>query len=197
MLRRPFTMLKRLLQKQLQRTEGAELIEFAASLPLLVVFVVGVYDFSSAFILKQKIAHIAAEAARVAANQPMSDVANTGSCPATICALRDVVDREFTNNGIDDCGLNSATAANISALRWTFTANGCSAGPLTLEINRGARFDVPLTPPFVGTYAVEATQVTLSYPHQWQFNRVIGLVKPGANFANTAIQSVAIVQNLN
>ncbi len=57
-------------------TEAAELIEFAVSLPLLVVFMVGIFDFSSAFVLKQNIAHVAAEAARITANQPMSDVAN-------------------------------------------------------------------------------------------------------------------------
>lgn len=183
----------------LRSTEAAELIEFAVSLPLLIVFMVGIFDFSAAFVLKQEIAHVAAEAARVAANQPMSDVANPGSCPASICAVRDVVDRALTNNRIPDCGLSGATPAGPSAsgLKWTFSAAGCSAGPLTLTIDRGYTYTASLTAPFQSPYTIEATKVTLSYPHQWQFNKVITLILPGANYANSPVQSVAIMQNLN
>jgi Flp pilus assembly protein TadG len=180
----------------LRGTEAAELIEFAVSMPLLVVFMVGIFDFSSAFILKQKIAHVAAEAARIAANQPMSDVANTGSCPASICAIRDVVHRALTNNGINDCGLSFAPPAGPAGLAWTFSA-GCTEGPLTLTIDRGDTYTVNLGTPFQAPYTIEATKVTLSYPYQWQFNRVITLILPGANYANSPIQSVAIMQNLN
>ena len=35
--------------------QGAALLEFAISLPLLVVFIVGIFDFSGAFNQKQKI----------------------------------------------------------------------------------------------------------------------------------------------
>jgi Flp pilus assembly protein TadG len=196
MPRFPFITWKKFIWEQLHRTEGAELIEFAASLPLLVVFVVGVYDFSSAFILKQKIAHIAAEAARVAANEPMSDVAN-GGCPASICAVRNIVDQALINNGIDDCGLGSASPTR-TALTYTFSAGGCSGGSLRLKINRGYTYTATLPePPFQANYTIEATQVTLSYPHQWQFNRVVGFIAPGANFANSAIQSVAVAQDMN
>lgn len=181
----------------LRSTDAAELIEFAVSLPLLVVFMVGIFDFSSAFVLKQNVAHIAAEAARVAANQPMSDVANPGSCPASICAVRDVVDRALTNNRIPDCGLNGATPAGPVGLAWTFSAAGCSAGALTLTIDRGYTYTANLSAPFQAPYTIEATKVTLSYPHQWQFNKVITLILPGANYANSPVQSAAIMQNLN
>ena len=39
--------------------QGSSLLEFAITLPLLVVFVVGIYDFSGAFNQKQKIAQAA------------------------------------------------------------------------------------------------------------------------------------------
>jgi TadE-like protein len=185
----------------LQRTEAAELIEFAASLPLLVVFMVGVYDFSSAFILKQKIAHVTSEAARIAANQPMSDLSSAGSCaaPNSICSVRGIVDTALLNNGINDCGLGGAAAANsLPNLTWTFTASNGSCSGLTLTIERGFTYTAPtLDPPFQSNYRIEATRVTLSYPYQWQFNRVISLIAPGANYANSPIQSVAIMQNLN
>jgi|SRR6185437_2059956 Flp pilus assembly protein TadG len=181
----------------LRNTEAAELIEFAVSLPLLVVFMVGIFDFSSAFVLKQNIAHVAAEAARITANQPMSDVANPGSCPVSICAVRDVVDRALTNNGIPDCGLSGATPVGPAGLAWTFSANSCSAGSLTLTIDRGYTYTTNLAAPFQAPYTIEATKVTLSYPHQWQFDKVITLILPGANYANSPVQSVAIMQNLN
>ena len=176
---------------------GAELIEFAVSLPLLIVFTMGIYDFSSAFILKQKIAHVTEQAARVAANQPMSDVANTGSCPASICAIRDVVHQALTNNGVNDCGLRSVTPTN-AALTWTFIASNANCSGLTLIINRGVTYSVALpNPPFQGSYMVEATTVTLKYPYQWQFNKAINLIAPGANYASGLIQSVATMQNLD
>ena len=46
----------------LHDVRGSALLEFAITLPLLVVFVVGIYDFSGAFNQKQKIAQAAQEA---------------------------------------------------------------------------------------------------------------------------------------
>jgi hypothetical protein len=164
------------------------------------VFAMGIYDFSNASILKQKISQIASNAARVAANQPTSDLSSAGSCsaPGSICAIRTIVDTALTNNGIDDCGLNGTSASSPSALVWTFSASGCPGNQLTLTINRGYTYDTTLPdPPFQGPYRIEATQVTLSYPYQWQFNKVIGLIAPGANFGNKPIQSVTVMQNLN
>src|SRR5260370_240663 len=58
----------------LRDVRGAALLEFAISLPLLVVFVVGIFDFSGAFNQRQKIEQAAQEGAIVAAAQPMSDI---------------------------------------------------------------------------------------------------------------------------
>jgi len=193
------TFVKHLL-RLLQETRGAELIEFAVSLPLMMVFTIGIYDFSNAFILKQKITQIASNAARVAANQPTTDLSSTGSCgaPTSICSIRTIVDRALTNNGIVDCGLSGTSASSPSTLVWTFSASGCTGNQLTLIINRGYTYDTTLPdPPFQGTYRIEATQVTLSYPYQWQFNKVITLIAPSANFGNNPVQSVTTMQNLN
>ena len=43
---------------------GAQMVEFAVALPLLVLFVVGIFDFSGAFTLKQKLTNVARDAAR-------------------------------------------------------------------------------------------------------------------------------------
>ena len=53
---------------------AAQLVEFAVTLPLLVVFVVGIFDFSGAFTLKQKLTNVARDAARAAAADPASDL---------------------------------------------------------------------------------------------------------------------------
>ena len=44
---------------------ASQIVEFALSLPLLVLFVVGIFDFSGAISLKQKLTNAAREAARV------------------------------------------------------------------------------------------------------------------------------------
>src|ERR1700690_2554087 len=58
----------------LRQTDGSALLEFAIVLPILVVFVVGIYDFSGAFNQKQKIEQAAQEGAIVAGAQPMTDI---------------------------------------------------------------------------------------------------------------------------
>ena len=60
--------------KVLSAEQGAALLEFAITLPLLVVFVVGIYDFSGAFNQKQKIEQAAQEGAILVGAQPLSDL---------------------------------------------------------------------------------------------------------------------------
>ena len=67
----------------LRDVQGSALLEFAISLPLLVVFVVGIYDFSGAFNQKQKIEQAAQEGAIIAGAQPMSDIASSHRNPAS------------------------------------------------------------------------------------------------------------------
>lgn len=181
--------------------EGAEILEFAISLPLLLVVAVGVFDFGSAFTVKQKVGNVALGAARVASNQPTSDLLLTGGCgtPASICSVRDVVEANLVASKLNDCGLGTANGAASGPLAWTFTANTGCGGTLTLIIERGYVYTATLpNPPFQANYTIEGTRVTLNYPYRWQFNRVAPLIAPGANYpATTQISSVAIMQNLN
>ena len=182
-------------------SEGAEILEFAISLPLLLVVVVGVFDFGTAFTVKQKLGNTALQGARVASNQPTADLSLAGGCnaPASICSVRDVVDKNLVASALNDCGLATANGAPGAALTWTFTTTGTCAGPLTLTIERGYTYAAVLpNPPFQANYTIEATRLTLNYPYRWQFNRVAPLVAPGANYpAVSQINSVAIMQNLN
>src|SRR5258708_34074268 len=72
----------RMLTARLRREDAAsQIVEFAVALPLLVVFVVGIFDFSGAFTLKQKLTNAAREGARAAAAGPASDLTNPSTTP--------------------------------------------------------------------------------------------------------------------
>src|SRR5258708_17914993 len=90
---------------------ASQIVEFAVSLPLLVFFVVGIFDFSSALSLKQKLTNAAREGARVAAAGPFSDL---GSPPATgvRASVNDPIqglNNAVLSEKINDCGLAGAT----------------------------------------------------------------------------------------
>lgn len=178
-------------------TEGAQIVELAVSLPLLALLFVGTYDVGQAFNTKQKLIAATREAARLAANQSTMDLNGaTASTPASISAIRDVVDGSLISNNVNDCGLNTATAGTPSGWSWTFTATGCPGGNFTLTINRGYTYTTTSTNAGNNvTVTVEATQVTISYPYQWQFNRFIQIV--GGNIAVSPIPANAVMQNLN
>jgi Flp pilus assembly protein TadG len=189
----------------LDDTAGTQIVEFAVVLPLLMVVTVGIYDFGSAFTVKEKLVTIAQTGARVGASQPGNDLTKTaGGCAQliSVCAIRDVVDRGLLDARMNDCGLASAApvSAGAGTLTWTVTANsGCPAA-LVLKIERGYFYNTalstPFAPPATNPYHVIATKVTLSYPYQWQFNQVIGLL--GGTFSGPAqIKTVAVMQNLN
>src|SRR5713226_7938321 len=74
----------RCLARAWKRPEGAALLEFAIVLPLLVVFVVGIFDFSGAFNQKQKIEQAAQQGAIIAGAQPMSDIASGNGNPDSL-----------------------------------------------------------------------------------------------------------------
>jgi TadE-like protein len=184
-------------------TAGSQIVEFAISLPLLMVLVVGIFDFGTAFNVKQKIVNVTREGARVASNQPTNDLwppGVVGACaaPTSVCAIRDAVDNALVTNKIKDCGLAAANATSLGNLGWKFTPAGC-AGPMTLTIERGITYSASLpNPPFQQAYTIEATRVTLSYPYQWSFNRVVKILVSSANYAaTTQLSSVAVMQNLN
>ncbi|MGA8539822.1 MAG: TadE/TadG family type IV pilus assembly protein [Terriglobales bacterium] len=173
---------------------GAALLEFAVSLPLLVVFVVGIFDFSGAFNQKQKIAQAAQEAAIIAGAQPMTDIATTNSNPTSLQAVATAVYNSLTGSGVLATGACSppGTASGPTGLTWTYTISGCnstySSDNLVIIINRG--WVSGTAPASVGT------SVTVQYPYHWRFNSVIQLLIPGATYASTTqVTESATVHN--
>jgi Flp pilus assembly protein TadG len=175
---------------------GSALLEFAIVLPLLVVFVVGIYDFSAAYIQKQKIGHAAQSGAVIAAGQATGDMEPTNGDPDSMQPVVNVIfnslaaDRVLPLANQGNCKPAAAVVTN-SQLQWTYTISDCSApapDPLTIIIDRGSFVD--------GTPATVGTAVTVSYPYHWRFNGVIQLLVPGASYAATTnLQQTATVHN--
>ncbi len=192
----------KMLRSGLARMAGAEaaaIVEFAVSLPLLIVLVVGIYDFGGAFNMKQELTNAAREGARYGSTQPTNDLYNT-TTPPTVEAIHQVVDAYLRGANINDCKLSGATGTKSgSALLWTFNANtGCAGKTLQLTIQRD--FPGPGTPtngcyaPLQNTYVL-CTQVIINYPYQWHFNNVIGLLIPGGHLTLLNIQTQATSAN--
>jgi Flp pilus assembly protein TadG len=178
------------LRRALNDTSASQIAEFAVALPLLLVMVVGIFDFGNAFNIKQKVTNTAREAARFAATQPTNDLSVVP--PNSILAIRDLVVQDLQNSKLSDCGLGSAAANPAGAAtpwKWTFSVACGTAGNLVLSIDRG---NVIVTNTKISGTPVKmiGTSVVLQYPYQWEFSRVIGLLVPGASYPGTSQISV-------
>jgi len=185
----------------LRRDEGSALVEFAISLPILVVFIVGIYDFGGAFNEKQKIEQAAQEGAIVAAAQPTSDIDTTNTNPASLQPVVNTVFNSLTGSGIIASGActPSGVVPTVSGLQWTYKITGCNAAHLSdnlfITINRGWACSSGAPCSTAPPVSIGST-VTVQYIYHWRFNSVIQLVVPGATYATTTnLQEAATVHN--
>jgi len=163
--------------------QAAQIAEFALSLPLLVVFVVGIFDFSQALSVKQKLMNAARDGARVAAADPATDL--SAALPVSVSDAYQVVDNYLLSEKINDCGLSGQTPTQTAGtLTWvsTSTGSGCPGSGITFSVNRGCKSTVTSG---ANTINLIATCVTISYAYKWEFNRVIGLLGGNAAGANS------------
>jgi Flp pilus assembly protein TadG len=191
------------------RDDGAQMVEFAVTLPLLVVFVVGIFDFSAAFTLKQKLTNVARDAARVAAADPANDVPNSSTTvPSSVTDAYQLITNYFTANQINACGITTGSSTLTSPAMWTYTAsaNGCAAPGLTIIINRGYYFPqstsaqpapAACTSGALGGGTAEiGTCVTIKYPYQWKFGHAASLLGSSPTLPTT-ITATAVAMNEN
>lgn len=192
-------------------TRGAQLVEFAVALPLLVVFVVGIFDFSGAFTLKQKLTNATRDAARAAAADPASDLfSSSTSTPVSVNDAYLVVYNYLFVNNINTCGMTSGTApSSTSGLTWTYVGtSNCPPGGLTIIVNRGYYFAAaaatqpanvncqPLPMGGSAQTAVIGTCVGIQQAYQWRFGRAASLLGATALLPPTiAVASVAMNEN--
>lgn len=193
---RRFLSAKRLFPGIFSETRASQIAEFAVSLPLLVVFVVGIFDFTGAVSLKQKLTNAARDAARTAAADPANDLINTGVPPVSVVDAFWVVDNYLVSEKINDCGLSAIRPSSTGNLTWVSTATSCPGGAsnaLILTINRGC-----WTVQGGGATAVDVinTCVTIRYPYTWKFASLAGLFGGSFNQASY-ITTTAVAFNEN
>jgi Flp pilus assembly protein TadG len=170
---------------------GAELLELALVLPILLVMLVGIIDFGQAWSLKDKLTGAARDAARVAVAK-FNDTNNPqcpGETPCSVQAAASAAVAALNSANVDTCGLDPSTSTPAAGtFAWTYTA-GC-ANPLTIKVERAV-------PQVVDGTTILSTRVTLSYPYNWTFANVAGLLR-GNSFASTiTISSADTMANLN
>jgi len=178
---------------------ASQIVEFALSLPVLVLFVVGIFDFSGAISLKQKLTNAAREAARVAAADPANDLGSpSAALPASVIDAFYVVDNYLISEKLNDCGLSLQPPSQTGGtLTWVSTVTGCPgggpSGTLTLTINRGCVTQQTING---NTVNLIGTCVTLLYPYKWQYASVAGVL--GMTFIGpTGITTSATAFNEN
>jgi hypothetical protein len=193
----------RRLRHAIRQTEGSALLEFAIVLPLLVVFIVGIYDFSAAYNQKQKIEHAAQLGAAAAAGQPRGDMDPANGNPESLQPVLDVIFNSLASDAVlplanqGTCIPPAATIPPPVQLKWTYTIHGCSGvsgDDLIIAIDRGVVSGGVVS---TGTPAIVGTTVTVSFPYRWRFNSVIQLLIPGPSSyaASTDISQTATVHN--
>ena len=183
--------------RRLGDPDGSAIVELAVSLPLLVVFIVGIYDFSGAFNQKQKIEHAAQEGAIVAGAQPTSDIETTNGDPQSLHPVVTAIFNSLAANGVlplanqSTCKPSGTPTQSGTTLQWQYAITGCP-DELDITINRGWTQAVTGA---TGTF-VAGTQVTVTYPYHWHFNSAIQLLVPGATYsATTSLSETASVHN--
>jgi len=162
-------------------TGGAQILEFALTMPLLVLFVVAIYDFGQAFNTREKLNFAARDGARLGSTLPTNDLSQES--PVSVTAIRDLVDAELLAAGVNDCSLGSIQQSGTVA--WTATGTCQNSSTFTVTIDRG----LVVSPSPTASLPVQqiSTHVDLQYPYQWQFGGVIQLLVPGASYAGTTI----------
>ncbi len=181
--------------RSLRNTEAAAIVELAVSLPLLMVLVVGIYDFGGAFNLKQELNNAVREAARFGASQPTNDLQRTDVTPPSVEAIRYLVVSYLTAAKINDCDLKDATGSPGANLTWSYNPSGCPGG-LTVTIQRGATVQEHVGPSNLAIN-MPSTRVSITYPYQWHFNSVIQLLVPGSNVGISSISTDATAVNMD
>ncbi|TAM82461.1 MAG: pilus assembly protein [Acidobacteria bacterium] len=180
--------------RHVSETDGAELLEFALALPMILVMVAGLLDFARAYNIKQKLANAVREGARYQSTET-ADI--TLSNPASVQTLRDDVVNYLTNAGLDTSFIGTALTYNPAPGVCTgtyYTTTGTSSVNYGLEVERC----VPVVD--ASGVSIQSTRVTLYYPYDWTFgfNNIIKLMLPSSTFSNPIrIQTDATISNFS
>lgn len=175
---------RRACARLLHSTEGVQLLEFALTLPVLLVMAVGIFDFGAAYNLKQKMTNGAREGVRIAVNQSPADL--TQPIPGSIQSIRDAVVNYLNGENVNTT-MFPAAPTQTAPMQWTYYSTA-SGAPL-LVIDRGR--PVPVTSGGVTTLII-SSRVALNYDYTWSFHRIMKLLQPSSNYAGSFVISTDV-----
>lgn len=166
-----------------RRTEGAQLLEFAIMLPVLLVLVVGAADFGAAFIKRDKLANAAREGARIAVVQSPADL--TQANPLTVQSVRDAVLSYLNGAGLP-ATLSGTTPCAVGIFDWTYCLT--NSGQIRIERQHVVNVNGTL---------VLCSRVTVTYPHTWSVAQILRLLVPSSSLSSPVMIPVdAVMKNL-
>lgn len=184
---------------------GAQLLELALVLPMLLVLVAGVVDFANAWNVRQILANAARDGARLGATQSTLDLTDTS--PASIQAICQQVASYLVSEHVSLAFMNMSSSsisggcaspgvvmgANSTGApaAWTYY----STGTYGLKIERTV--NVPSTCGGAVTCIV-STRVTLTYPYNWAFGfgRLVQLIGGSSYPSTISIQVYSTMADL-
>lgn len=164
-------------------TDGAQLLEFAFMLPLLLALLVGVVDFGAALVKRDKLANAAREGARIAVVQSTLDL--TQPNPLTVQSIRDAV-VSYLNSASLPATLSGTSPCGTALFSWTY----CLTNGGRVQIERQFLVNVNGT-------LVLCSRVTVRYPHNWSIGAILKLLAPSSSLSNPIMIPVdATMKNL-
>ena len=175
---------------RLRETEAAELLEFALALPLILVMVAGLLDFSRAYTIKQKLSNAAREGARLAATETRD---TSQSNPPSMQTFRDDVVTYLNNADINTSfiGTTLSYSATPPCTGTYYTTVGTNN--YGLKVERCLQVMDTATSTTIGS-----SRVTLYYPYDWTFgfDHIIKLLLPSSTFTSPIrIETDATISN--
>lgn len=164
------------LRYRLQPERGAQLLEFAFAVPILLLLVVGAWDVGSTIALKQKLTNAAREGARIAVSELWKTPSDCSAAPCAITDAENVVVLYLNNANVDASCISSATPATDGVTFWKWACSGSTA---SLKIST------------VVVNGVLNWQVTLTYPVRWITPNFMGL-GPSSSTITTTVTMVSV-----
>lgn len=165
-------------------SRGSQLLEFAFALPILMLLVVGIWDFGSKFALKQKLTNAARQADRIVISTPTGTPAGATGCsastvPCAVVAAANAVKDYLKGAGLDGSWIDPSAPSSTAGCKWTWTYSPGTNSTYQLDINTNV-----LTP---GTGTNE-TRVTMQWPLVWS----LAALAPAGVFPSQTSTSVTM-----
>jgi Flp pilus assembly protein TadG len=181
-------------RRAFHRADGAQLLEFALALPVLLMLILGLWDFGSALVLKQKLTGAARETARIVVSTPMGTVINQTNCSATVpCAIvaaATATQQYLENANLDASWIKPSSPSTATACEWIYTSATNPNDKLDIVANAQILPAQGNTLPPPGY--LPATQVTLTWPLKWDLEALF----PASTFP-PSVSAVSTMANLD